>query len=52
MGKLGAASRTEAVTLGVRHGLILVQTLLENLLTFASDSRLITLYKTNSPPST
>jgi DNA-binding CsgD family transcriptional regulator len=24
MGKLGAASRTEAVTLGIRHGLIMV----------------------------
>jgi len=24
MGKLGAASRTEAVTLGIRHGLILI----------------------------
>ena len=24
MGKLGAASRTEAVTLGIRHGLIMI----------------------------
>jgi DNA-binding CsgD family transcriptional regulator len=24
MGKLGASSRTEAVTLGIRHGLIMI----------------------------